>query len=65
MDTDRRENLRKNHSVTHLLNAALRKKFGTHIKQSGSLVEPDYLRFDFTHPNRLSESEIRKLKLGE
>jgi len=62
IDAERRENLRKNHSVTHLLNAALRKKFGTHIRQSGSLVDPDYLRFDFTHPNRLTENEVEEIE---
>jgi alanyl-tRNA synthetase len=63
IDSDRRENLRKNHSVTHLLNAALRKKFGAHIKQSGSLVDPEYLRFDFTHPNRLAENEVEDIEV--
>jgi len=63
IDTDRRENLRKNHSVTHLLNSALRKKFGSHIKQSGSLVDPEYLRFDFTHPSRLAENEVEEIEV--
>jgi len=63
IDTERRENLRKNHSVTHLLNATLRKKFGNHIKQSGSLVDPEYLRFDFTHPGRLAENEVEEIEV--
>jgi alanyl-tRNA synthetase len=63
VDQDRRDNLGRNHSATHLLNAALRKKLGAHIKQSGSLVSPEYFRFDFTHPNRLSDDDIREIEV--
>lgn len=58
VDVARRESLAGNHSATHLLNAGLRSMFGNHIRQRGSLVSPDYLRFDFTHPTPLSPAEI-------
>lgn len=62
VEKNRRSLLAQNHSSTHLLNGSLRKIFGEHIKQSGSLVHPDYLRFDFTHPKALSENEVEEIE---
>jgi len=56
--TDSRASTRRNHSAVHLLQAALRKQLGDHIQQAGSKVEPDGLRFDFTHFKALSDDEI-------
>lgn len=62
IDSDRRKFLTYHHSATHLLNKALRDVLGDHIYQTGSLVAPDYLRFDFSHNKKLSEEEIEKVE---
>ncbi len=62
VDEKRRWDIMRNHSATHFLHAALRKILGTHVKQAGSYVGPDRLRFDFTHYKKLSESEIRDIE---
>jgi alanyl-tRNA synthetase len=58
IDQERRDCLRANHSVTHLLHEALRRKLGPHISQKGSLVAPDRLRFDVSHPKPVTGEEI-------
>jgi alanyl-tRNA synthetase len=62
VDTERRNRVRANHSATHLLHAALRQRLGTHVTQKGSLVAPDYFRFDFSHPKALTREEIDEVE---
>lgn len=57
-----RQEIAKHHSATHLLHFALRKILGEHITQAGSLVEPNRLRFDFSHPKPLSEQELENIQ---
>ncbi len=61
IDVERRQAIRRAHSATHLLDAALKKVLGDHVRQAGSLVEPDRIRFDFTHFEGITADELAQI----
>ncbi|HEV8588154.1 MAG TPA: alanine--tRNA ligase [Pyrinomonadaceae bacterium] len=62
VDVEKRDATRRNHTATHLVHAALREVLGAHVKQAGSVVAPNYLRFDFNHYQPLTEVEVKEVE---
>lgn len=62
VDVEKRDATRRNHTATHLVHAALKEVLGSHVKQAGSVVAPNYLRFDFTHYQPMTASEISEVE---
>ena len=62
IDLDKRKATTRNHTGTHMLHAALKQIIGQHVNQAGSIVHPDYLRFDFTHSERLSSDQVEEIE---
>ncbi len=62
LDVERRKSIMRNHTATHLLHESLRRVLGEHVRQAGSLVAPDRLRFDFTHYRSLTDEEIEEVE---
>jgi alanyl-tRNA synthetase len=62
IDVDKRKATTRNHTGTHMLHAALKQIIGQHVNQAGSIVHPDYLRFDFTHSERLSSDQVEEIE---
>jgi alanyl-tRNA synthetase len=62
VDEQKRDATRRNHTATHLVHAALKEVLGTHVKQAGSVVAPNYLRFDFTHYQPMTDAELQEVE---